>query len=226
MGRKPVKKVRINDQATTDQWVKNIVPIILKQGFYKMTMDEVVKLAGVSKATFYKYYTSREELIDNIIHEKVQELYRFQSSLFDARLPYVERYLEATIIVSKVLSGISNTFLADLKKAYPDKFRTIEEFKMFVIKMLENYYTEGIQQGYLAPINPKVVVMTDQLFYGQLMDGEYLEKNGLTLKECLIQYTLMKNSGLIQREGADGDFMDKLLSRVEEMDENLEQIMV
>lgn len=37
--------------------------LILKKGFYKVTVDDICLEAGVSKGTFYSYFKSKEELV-------------------------------------------------------------------------------------------------------------------------------------------------------------------
>lgn len=208
MGRLPLEKNRLSDSIITEKWIQNLVPYILLNGFYKQNMDSLVKIAGVSKATFYKYFASREDLVDLVIKRKIDEMYSFQDVLFDVRNTYFERYLHAIMIIGNGMSSISNEFLSDLKKAYPQKLLIINEFKNNTIKILEGFYKEGMVSNQIISINPKVTAIVDQMFYTQLFDGEFLAKNGLTVKEAFLSYFVMKNHGLLKRE--DDKILDML----------------
>ena len=39
-----------------------------KDGFYKVTMDNIASGMRISKKTIYKYFTSKESLVESIVH--------------------------------------------------------------------------------------------------------------------------------------------------------------
>ena len=64
MGRKPVDKERIDDPELKSAWIKQLSPIYLRNGLTRFTMDDIASKLSISKATLYKYYASREEILD------------------------------------------------------------------------------------------------------------------------------------------------------------------
>ncbi|MGE5396811.1 MAG: TetR/AcrR family transcriptional regulator, partial [Chitinophagales bacterium] len=44
------------------------------QGFYSMTMDELAERAGVSKRTLYRYFRSKEEVIEATLDQFMNEM--------------------------------------------------------------------------------------------------------------------------------------------------------
>lgn len=204
MGRKPLKKHRKKDEKLTEQWLVRILPVFQQEGFEQFTMDQVVKIAGVSKATFYKYYSSREKLIDAIIQSILNNISQFQDQLFDSSLNYYDRYFNAIQVTTRAMSGISIRFLEDLRAAYPEKWKAIDEFRTFAVGLLENFYREGVEQGYLVKMNPKLIALTDHIFFSQMTDPAFLAKNGLTLHEAFAGYMTLKNEGIIlHKKGVD-----------------------
>lgn len=111
MGRKPILKYRKKDDSIIHSWIEKIIPHFQQHGFKKFSMDEVVRLAGVSKATFYKYFSSREMLLDGIISHKLSEIALFRNALFNNEQTYYERYYNAIRISSQAMSQISQKFL-------------------------------------------------------------------------------------------------------------------
>jgi len=201
MGRKPILKYRKKDDSITLSWIEKILPHFQQHGFKKFSMDEVVKLAGVSKATFYKYFSSREKLLDGIISHKLSEIGQFRDALFNNELSYYERYYYAIRISSQAMSQISGKLLEDIKKVYPEKWKAVEEFKSYAVSVLEEFYEEGVRDGYLMNIHPRLMAVNDHLIFTQMTDPEFLKKNGLSLQEMFEHYFCMKNEGVIsQRE--------------------------
>ena len=45
-----------------------------KFGFKKVSMDEIAKEAGVTKKTIYRYFNSKEALLEYFIQEEIQNM--------------------------------------------------------------------------------------------------------------------------------------------------------
>lgn len=199
MGRKPILKYRKKDDSITHSWIEKIIPHFQQHGFKKFSMDEVVRLAGVSKATFYKYFSSREMLLDGIISHKLSEIALFRNALFNNEQTYYERYYNAIRISSQAMSQISGKFLEDIRRVYPEKWQAVEEFKSYAVSVLEEFYEEGIREGYLMNIHPRLMAVNDHLIFTQMTDPQFLNKTGLSLQEMFDHYFRMKNEGIISR---------------------------
>ncbi len=198
MGRKPILKYRKRDDSITQGWIEKILPHFQQHGFRKFRMDEIVQLVGVSKATFYKYFSSREKLLDGIISHKLNEIAQFREVLFNQEQTYYERYHNAIRVSSQAMSQISGKFLEDIRHVYPEKWKAVEEFKNYAVSVLEEFYQEGNRNGYLLNIHPRIMAVNDHLFFTQMTDPEFLQKTGLSLQEMFDHYFRMKNEGVIR----------------------------
>ena len=75
MGRKPVDKERIDDPELKATWISRLAPVYLRNGLTRFTMDDIASKLGISKATLYKYYASREEILDDVVQRRIEELF-------------------------------------------------------------------------------------------------------------------------------------------------------
>lgn len=200
MGRRPLKKNRKSDVKLTEKWLLLIIPFFQQNGFNEYTMDEVVKIAGVSKATFYKYFSSKEKLIDAIVEWKVRELSEFQLSLMNESLSYYERYFNAIRITASAMTQISSKFLNDLQSSFPEKWKYVEEFRAYAVNVLESFYAEGVAKGELIDVNPKLIAMLDYIFFQKMSDPEFLKQSNLTLHDAYVEYMKLKNEGIIKNK--------------------------
>ncbi len=200
MGRKFLAKSRLDDQHLKQKWAKNLSPIFLERGLRQFPMDRVAAELGVSKATLYKYFRSREEILDLALEMKLTEIRRYQTKLSDPDLPYLERFLEALRITSAELSSISTVFLSDLKSTYPQVWKRVQRFIDEALAVLRIYYEEGITRGELVPVHPAVLVITDELFFSKLSDPDFLRQRGLDLSQALESYFLLKFGGMIPQK--------------------------
>jgi len=199
MGRKPLNKERIHDPVTQEGWVLRLIPVFQKNGIKQYTMKDLATLVGVSKATLYKHFSSKEEILEMVINLKLRQLEVFKEKLFDDQLPYLERYIKAIQITSLQIGGISNKFILDLRHLHPNLWERIRHFQEEAIELLKQFYQKGIQIGVFNDISPIIMVASDRSFFSTLLDNpEILTNSHLTVQEAFQDYFFMKCNGIIK----------------------------
>ncbi|MGB0862706.1 MAG: TetR/AcrR family transcriptional regulator [Saprospiraceae bacterium] len=199
MGRKPVEKRRINDPETRKKWIEQLMPIYMKSGLKRFTMDEISLKLGVSKATIYKHFESRLEILEAVVHSKVHEIADFEDRTMDTSIPYEIRYQNAIKSASLRIAGISNQFLLDLKELYPDLWIKIQSLQFFAGERAKAFYQEGVERGILNDFDPAWLAMTDRIFLVGLSDPQFLIDNNLTLQKALDNYFKLKSTGIFKK---------------------------
>jgi AcrR family transcriptional regulator len=196
MGRKFLAKERLEDEQRKREWAKALTPLFLERGLKQFPMDAVAAELGMSKATLYKYFRSREEILDLALELKLRDIRRYQESLNNRELPYLVRLVKALQISSAELSSISTLFLEDLKNTYPRVWKQVQLFIDEALAVLRAFYEEGIERGELAPLHPAVLVITDELFFGCMAEPDFLRQRGLSIQEALDSYFILKFGGM------------------------------
>lgn len=197
MGRKPINKPRSLNPGKREKYVTQLLPIFQEYGLNKHTIDELASLLGISKATFYHYFTSKEEMVSALLKYILSSIQGFEPILKDQSLTYPERYVNGLQLLTDHVSGISNIFLGDLKDGYPQHWLLVDQFTSYATEVLRQFYEEGIADGAFYPLNTTVLVLTDQIFLRTLSDPAELRAANLTLQEALESYFNMKCYGLL-----------------------------
>lgn len=198
MGRKSINKTRSNSVAKKDELIQRLIPFLQEKGLQGITMDNMATAMDISKATVYKYFQSREEILAAVIAFKLEEIKHFEEHLNNVQVEYLDRYKNAVQYLSANISDITNLFLADLKTFFPHLWQLIEAFKDYCMNALKSYYNEGIRKGYFNKINPEIMVMTDQFFLDKLTDPDFLVTHKLSIKEAFDEYFRMKFYGIMK----------------------------
>ncbi len=198
MGRKSSDKIRKDNPEKRDELLQRIIPFLLEKGLQGVTMDKMAEAMNISKATVYKYFQSREEILAATIAVKLDEIKHFDAYLNDKEVEYLDRYKNAVQYLSEHISDITNLFLADLKTFFPHLWQLIDAFKEYCMNSLKAYYNEGIRKGYFNKINPEIMVMTDQFFLDKLTDPDFLVAHKLTIKQAFDEYFRMKFYGIMK----------------------------
>lgn len=198
MGRKSSDKIRKDNPKKRDEMLQRLIPFLQEKGLQGITMDNMAGAMNISKATVYKYFQSREEILAATIAVKLDEIKHFDAYLNDKEVEYLDRYKNAVQYLSEHISDITNQFLADLKTFFPHLWQLIDAFKNYCMNALKAYYNEGIRKGYFNKINPEIMVMTDQFFLDKLTDPDFLLTHKLTIKQAFDEYFRMKFYGIMK----------------------------
>ncbi len=198
MGRKSSDKTRKDSPGKKDELIRQLIPYLLEKGLQGVTMDNMAEAMKVSKATVYKYFQSREEILAATIAVKLDEIKYFDAYLNDKDVKYLDRYKNAVQYLSEHISDITNLFLADLKTFFPHLWQLIDAFKEYCMHALKAYYNEGIRKGYFNKINPEIMVMSDQFFLDKLTDPDFLVTHKLSIQQAFDEYFRMKFYGIMK----------------------------
>jgi len=198
MGRKPLDKERVDDPYIKEIWVKELATLYLQYGLGKFTMDKIAKKLNISKATLYKYFSSKDEIIDAVVQYKIQEIITFEDLLVDDNIDFSERFFEIIKTASIMLAEISGQFLHDTKIKHPELFVKMDTFSDRALYAAEKFYQQGIETGVLNDIDPKILALTDKMFIQAVSNPKFLQEHNISVKEAFDNYFLMKSKGIFK----------------------------
>jgi AcrR family transcriptional regulator len=198
MGRKPVDKVRTQDHLLKKGWIQSLTTLFLQQGISKFTMEDIANRLTISKATLYKYYASREEILDEIVRLKLLEIEAFETQLHDDQITFSERYFEVIKNASVLLAEFSSPFLQDIRQKYPELWEKIHAFQQRALLAAEKFYQQGIHKNIMNDINPRLLALTDKIFINAVANPSFLKDYGLSLQEAFDGFFQMKSKGIFK----------------------------
>lgn len=198
MGRKSINKQRIEDPQTKAVWLRALVPLLFDGQLHGETMATIAQKVGVSKATFYKHYNSKETLLADAVDLKIEQISRFANLLFDERESYVNRYTNALQTASEELAGISNDFLIFLRQRHPDLWQKIDNLADFATQCFRQFYEQGIKEDILENFDVNMMALTDSIIIHALTDPRILVENNITIATFIKEYFEMKSKAIFK----------------------------
>ena len=161
--------------------------IFSEQGFDNISMDEVAKRINLSKATLYKYFKSKEDIVRRMVDDHFDHLreVKFDSGGIDAVLESVSW---AYVKVVLTTATTSLTFLEDLENKFPSIY---EDFRSaldaFTGRFLA-FYEQVREQGYFRAVNARLFVDQAQYALRAVLTPTYIIQNHTTLPALLCDY--------------------------------------
>lgn len=193
-------------------------------GPYQVSLDELSHTLAISKKTIYKYYESKEQLVETIVQigliETKREIGMIQRLPADpvgrdpVRRDPVTKILMIYHLIFQKLHQLNPDFLHETQKYYPHIFALIENFRVMLIdRLMTALLTEAKQQGIVREaINEKLLVSIHWAKISQLLYEHNLfrQPNGdlALLFEHLIVVTLrgVVNAKYIQTFDRNSDY--------------------
>jgi AcrR family transcriptional regulator len=108
------------------------------KGVAGLTIDEVVERSGVSKATIFKYFGSKEQLIYQVFFEFMNEMGNSTREIMAKNLPFEETLIAMSQNKISYLEKVNKQFFLDLMAYYTHKEKDSE-----LTLLMDNYTKES-----------------------------------------------------------------------------------
>lgn len=158
------------------------------KGFYNMNMDELAQQTGVSKRTVYRYFRSKEEIIEATLDAFIAEMaWRMEETLAeDLAAPE----MIAAIIGNLITHGqflMSPIVLNDLRVHYPHLWNKINTFRLAKARSAINRYMQLSSNPALQEIDPRIVTAIILTSIQEILNPSFILDNGLTFENTAAQ---------------------------------------
>lgn len=172
---------------------------IVKNGFADLKMEDFVKMLPASRSTVYRYFSSRDNIIGDVVAEYLKYIDSFElpADVHEEAdwIQNVEKQLEEALILN---SHLSLVFWNDLKNEFPAEFNALRAKINDHDAQLLKFYEAGQQAEIFNQSNPNLWILQDRLMIPKLSDPDYLVGHNLTIRAAVTSYVLMKSQQIIR----------------------------
>lgn len=123
--------------------------LFVKKGYDQTSVNDILKIVDIAKGTFYYYFASKEEVLEAIILDIVEEGTRkAEKILEDKSIPLVNRIMMAIMAQAPEFEG-SDEIKEELHKVENTKLERLylREMLKRMTKVLQQPALEGQEQG-------------------------------------------------------------------------------
>ncbi len=198
MGRKSIEKNRKEIDKKVDDWLRNLLPLLQNEPLQKLSINKLAKLMGKSKSTVYEYFTSKEEILLKTARLLIDDLKQliFDPIIKQETKSVTESYTNFMSALCNTLSGISLSFLNDLKNHYPTVWAEVDLFIEDLLFHISEIYKKGIKQKEFRKYSVDLMLMMDRFFVSQVVTNASTLDNKLTVDVLIKEYLELRLNGL------------------------------
>lgn len=134
--------------------------VFLREGFRRITMDEIASGMGISKRTLYEAVPSKEALVGEVLDAQIKGVSGLARGVAgDLSLPYRRKVEAFLLVLARAISAVSPAFLGDLKRLTPGLYERFQRMReQNVLRIFKGLIVEGKASGHLRDgVEPELV---------------------------------------------------------------------
>jgi AcrR family transcriptional regulator len=136
-------KVRIKQKAKE---------LFMRYGIRSVSMDDIATQLGISKKTIYQYFTDKDELVDGVVDEDIQEM---QTECLATGNEAQDAVDEIFLTVERIVEQFRNMnpmLIYDLEKFHVRAYQRFMEHKnKFLLQIIRRNLEWGVKEGLYRP---------------------------------------------------------------------------
>jgi AcrR family transcriptional regulator len=146
-----------HDQPTNEIILQTATGLFLQKGFQKVSVEDIAKEAGMTKATVYYYFETKAELFKEAMVLLMKRIREHIILLMGTDKPLYDRLLDVTIAHLRATTTFDlEGFMRESRTSL--SMEEIQEMKLAEEHMydsIEQAFLEAMEKGEIPPINAK-----------------------------------------------------------------------
>lgn len=181
-----MKKSQISYQETEYVMQKALLSLLCSKSIEKIKVTELVRSAGICRATFYLYYSDIYELYENIIYETFDTI---DHIIYNVQIRFFEDILTAIYAIYQVASHNRPVFDALLVKSQDAYF--VKHIKSKLIFLIRQYTPEDDISANIVSLLSENIMSIMRICIEYSYDFSSYEMRSLTRQTLLpLQYCM------------------------------------
>jgi AcrR family transcriptional regulator len=143
------------------QILEAALALFVQFGIRRVTMEDIAKQLAMSKKTLYKYFESKDAMVESLLTMKLEHMgHNFHKVSGDDLLGFEEKLKKLFNFVNTNLKSFNISFVSEIQTSYPELWERLQDFKTKAVhKSFGKVMEEGLKQGFIREdIDPKVLV--------------------------------------------------------------------
>jgi AcrR family transcriptional regulator len=178
--------------------------LFLGRGFVRVTADEIAGRLGISKATLYKSFASKEAILQAAVRGILSEMgANVEGILADAGLSFVEKLVALFSYVGGRISQFGPLLVRDIQKSAPQIWKEIDDFRRD--KILKNFKVileSGRKEGlFRADIDLDLLLEMFTFLIGEFINPQAALRSGRSPAETFESVIKVFFQGILTDKG-------------------------
>ena len=173
-----------------------------REGFYKSTMDELAKELQISKKTIYKYFPSKEKLVEEISSDLTCSTDSEIAGIIEARENVVWKFVKILKMYSHRLVNFSDKWRHDLQVHSPYIFENLTKYRSEKIySILNKLIEQGKKEKLIKNFPNEIIIACFNSTIQSVVNPEFILINKFSMYQAFVFTFEMLLSGILTQKG-------------------------
>lgn len=170
------KRIPVSSRKFT-QLVDTAEALFQRHGLQRVSVEEICLQAGVSKMTFYKYFSNKTDLAKHIIDRIMTHAEVRYREIMDGEAPFREKMKELIVMKMEKAEEFSFESMGELyRNPSPEIACMLQKRAEINLKMLLDDFSQAQARGELhSKIRPELILFTLNRMMDWISDETFLE---------------------------------------------------
>jgi AcrR family transcriptional regulator len=174
----------------------------MAEGFYKISMDSLASELRISKKTIYKYFPSKESLVESIANRIMNEISSKMETIINSDLSSLGKSLALFETFGKVTLRLTDKWVHDVQLHTPKLWEKIDEFRTkHAIRILTNIVDQGKQEGVFIEKPTELMIMIFVSSVKSIVNPNYIYYQQFNFKEAFHHTFEILFNGMLTPKG-------------------------
>ncbi len=178
--------------------IKACQELILEYGYRGFSTDQLASQAGVSKRTLYRYFASRDAVIEATLDSFMQSMAEFADGLLNTEKdPVALIKAMFTAVTTQGQFVLNPRSMDDLRRFYPHLWTIIDDFRQERLRMIFALFSS---RGYIKgqeQVNPTIALQVLSSSIQNVLNPDFLLNNGLSFQEACLDLSRLLLYGFL-----------------------------
>ncbi len=167
------------------------------RGFQRLTVDDLASQAGISKRTLYRYFHSKEEIIEAAVDKFMQDASDKAESLMSGNMP-PQDLLNSMLnfIFTRAQFLINSVSLDDLRRYYPHLWHKINAFRL---ERIQSFFNSLNERGATTEtmIDPRILSAVVMAAIQAVLNPDFILENNLSFSDAARQLSQLLTTAFL-----------------------------
>lgn len=173
-----------------------------KEGFSKITMDEIASGLQMSKKTLYKYFDSKKSFVEAVTDNFTGRAEKEIGKIIDSEANAVIKIIGLLKFFSKIANLMSDRIVIDLQTKLPWLWNRIDNFRVKMMhRNLSKIINQGKEEGYIKDYSTELALTIIIAGVRSVVNPEFLINNNYSFEKAIANCFDLLFSGLLTEKG-------------------------
>ncbi len=192
----------ISDSPERTKIIEHCSNKFFRDGFYYVTVDQIASELRISKKTIYKYFTSKDNLVEAVTDNLMNTVSSRIESVVNTNAESLTKAIMMFDVMSSVILKFSENWLRDIQIHMPDLWKKIDEFRtQRAYLVLGSIINQGQKEGMIIDKPSELIIHLFVNSIRSVVNPDFLFYQKLNYKEALHHTFEILFNGILTAKG-------------------------